>query len=65
MYQIYAALRDRKGLTDYAVAKQTGIPVSTFSRWKHGVSQPNFYKIRTLSEFFGVPIETFAKEVTA
>ena len=65
MYQIYADLRDKLGLTDYAVAKQTGIPAATFTRWKQGISKPNFYKIRKLSEFFGVPMEVFVEEVTA
>lgn len=40
MYKKYVELRDGKGVTDYAVAKETGISKSTFSDWKNGRSKP-------------------------
>ena len=39
-YEKYAAIRDGKGLTDYRVAKDTGIGTATFSNWKNGKYQP-------------------------
>ena len=34
MYKVYEKLRDDRGLTDYEVAKQTGIPQSSIYDWK-------------------------------
>lgn len=59
MYEKYVKLRDEKGLTDYAVAKETGITQSTFSDWKGGRSKPKIEKLLILAKFFGVSIEEF------
>ena len=40
MYERYVELRNQKGVSDYRVAKDTGIPKSTFSDWKSGRSKP-------------------------
>lgn len=58
-YQKYSALRDRKEITDYQVAKDTGISKSTFSDWKAGRYQPKQDKLYLLSKYFDVPIEYF------
>ena len=57
MYEKYVALRDAKGVTDYAVAKATGILQSTFSDWKSGRSKPKVEKLLKIADFFGVTIE--------
>lgn len=59
MYERYAALRDEKGVTDYRVATETGIPKSTFSEWKNGTYRPKVDKIKKLAEYFGVSLEYF------
>lgn len=59
MYEKYASLRDKKGLTDYRVAKDTGITKSTFTDWKTGRSNPKLYKLKILAQYFTVPIEYF------
>lgn len=58
MYVKYAELRDKKGLTDYRVSVDTGIPKSTFSEWKSGRSKPKVDKLKVLADYFGVPLET-------
>ena len=59
MYEKYVALRDKKGVTDYRVAKDTEIPKSTFTDWKNGRSQPKVDKLKILADYFGVSIEYF------
>lgn len=59
MYQKYVALRDKKGVTDYMVSKETKISKSTFSEWKSGRSQPKANKLLKLAKYFGVSIEYF------
>lgn len=60
MYEIYCKLRDRAGLTDYAVSKQTGVGRSTFSDWKIGRSSPKQDKMQKIADFFGVSVEYLA-----
>ncbi len=62
MYEKYAAMRNAKGVTDYEVSKQTGIPRSTFSEWKSGKSEPKLGKIVKLAQYFGTKIEDFLPE---
>lgn len=59
MYQKYVALRDKKGVTDYMVAKATQIPKSTFSEWKSGRSKPKVDKLQKIANYFGVPVTVF------
>lgn len=59
MYEKYATLRDKKGVTDYFVAKSTGIPKSTFSEWKSKKYQPKADKLKILADFFGVTVDYF------
>lgn len=56
-YENYAKLRDDRGLTDYRVAKETGIRQTVFSEWKAGRSAPKIDKRKKLADFFGVSIE--------
>lgn len=57
MYEKYKALRDKKGVTDYAVARETGINRSVFSEWKSGRSKPKVEKLVKLAEYFNVSVE--------
>lgn len=56
-YKKYAAVRDKKGITDYQVSKDTGIATATLSDWKNGISKPKTDKLKILAEYFGVGIE--------
>lgn len=62
MYEKYAHLRDEQGLTDYAVAKATGIGRSSFNDWKTGRSKLKADKIQKLADFFHVPVTYFYGE---
>lgn len=57
MYAKYAKLRDEKGVTDYRVSVETGIPASTLSEWKQGMYEPKVSKLVKLSEYFNVPFD--------
>lgn len=57
MYEIYARLRDEKGLNDYRVSKAVGISAASLSEWKRGKSKPKTDKLQKLADFFGVSIE--------
>lgn len=62
MYVKYVELKKMKGVTDYRVSVDTGIPRSTFSEWKTGRSKPKFAKLLVLAKYFGVPVDYFADE---
>lgn len=61
MYERYVELRDKKGVTDYRVSKDTGISRSTFTDWKNGRSAPKVEKLLLLAEYFDVPVEYLIK----
>ncbi len=58
----YAELRDRAGVTDYEVGKQTGIATSTLSNWKAGRYTSKADKIKKLADYFGVSIDYFLEQ---
>lgn len=60
-YSRYVKIRDKNAVTDYRVAKETGIGKSTFSDWKNGRSSPKLEKLQKIADFFGVSIEYFLK----
>lgn len=62
MYNKYKELRDKAGITDYKVAKDTGIAPSTFSEWKSGLYNPKVDKLMILADYFGVAVEYFLKD---
>ena len=62
MYGRYVALREKKGVTDYRVAVETGITKSTFSDWKSGRSVPKADKLLSLAKYFDVPVDYFLEE---
>ena len=57
MYERYVELRNQKGVSDYRVAKDTGIPKSTFSDWKSGRSKPKITKLKILAGYFDVAVD--------
>ena len=57
MYSIYVALRDEKNVTDYEVAKQTGVSTSTLTNWKYGRYKPKTNKLLAIAKYFGVSLE--------
>jgi transcriptional regulator with XRE-family HTH domain len=58
-YKTYAIARDEKGMTDYAVSKETSIPKSTFSDWKSGRSCPKTEKLMKIAKCLEKPLEYF------
>ena len=54
MYEVYARLRDEKGVRDATIAKATGIGRSTFSDWKNGRSTPKDEKLQKIADYLGV-----------
>lgn len=58
-YEKYAAIRDKKGVSDYQVWKDTGIATATLSDWKNGISKPKVDKLRILANYFSVTIDYF------
>ena len=56
-YKNFEELLRINDTTVYRVAKETGIPASTFSDWKTGRSTPKTEKLKKISRFFDVPLE--------
>ena len=44
-------------MTDYRVAKETGISTATLTQWKHGRSTPKVDKMLKIANLFGVKLE--------
>ena len=56
-YRNFEILLRANDTTVYRVAKETGIPPSTFSDWKNGRSTPKAEKLKKIAAFFGVTLE--------
>ena len=59
MYEIYKALRDKRGLTDYRVAKDLGFSRTTLFYWGKKQYTPKIDKLKKIADYFGVPITVF------
>lgn len=57
MYEIYAKLRDSRGLSDYRIAEETGISRAMLSSWKLGKYTPKIDKLQKIADYFGVSLE--------
>ena len=57
MYENYARLRDAKGVTDYEVARATGIAPSVISEWKRGKYNLKVDKLMKIAAYFGVTLD--------
>ncbi len=64
MYKKYVELRNNKGVTDYEVAKQTGVTTSTLTNWKYGRYKPKVEKLKALADYFGVSVEYLISDDT-
>ena len=62
VYERYCQLRDKKGITDYRVSKDTGMTSSLFSDWKAGRIKPGLKSIKTLADYFGVTVDYFLED---
>lgn len=56
-YQRFYELLTARGTTVYKVAKETGIPPSTFSDWKSGRSVPKADKLKRIADYFGISLD--------
>ncbi len=59
MHEKYTKLRDERGLSDYQVSKETGIPRTTLSEWAAGKYEPKVDKIQKIANYFGVGLGYF------
>ena len=57
IYEKYSKIRDRKGFTDFSVAKEANIPPASIYDWKNGRSKPKIDKIVKIAKALDVPIE--------
>lgn len=62
MYANYAALRDERHMTDYQVAKETGIGPATLYEWKSGLYTPKVDKLAKIAKLFNVPLEALLED---
>ncbi len=62
MYAAYARIRDQRGLTDYRVARDTGIATTTLSSWKQGKYTPKIDKLQKIAVYLDVPINALLQE---
>ena len=62
MYEIFAKLLQERGITAYRVSMDTGVPQSTLSGWKQGVSRPKYESMRKIADYFGVTVAYLAGE---
>lgn len=59
MYEVFERLLELHEVSVADVSKATGIPKSTLSSWKSGVSTPKADKIYAIAKYFDVPMEIF------
>jgi transcriptional regulator with XRE-family HTH domain len=70
MYSRYCELRRQKGVNDFTVARETGIPASTLYDWGQRDAQEPGAKtgvdnLMKLAAYFGVTIDYFVRGVDA
>ena len=58
-YEVYTYFRDEAGLTDYKVAKATGLTAASLSQWKRGDYSLKLEKLQKLAKLFQIPVELF------
>lgn len=58
-YERFEELALKNGLSNYRVAKETGIAQETLSSWKKGKYTPKSDKLDKLATYFGVPVDYF------
>lgn len=61
-YELFEMLKKERGVSNYQVAKDTGIAQTTLSDWKNGRIKVSMKVASRLSEYFGVPLELFTEK---
>lgn len=56
-YKVYEQYRVLHGFSDYHISKELGIPSSTLSDWKYGLSCPKADTLYRICEYLGMPLE--------
>lgn len=56
-------LMQKNNVNSYKLAKSVGVHVSTVTNWLNG-SNPKIEHLRSLSVFFGIPVDEILKEDT-
>mgnify|MGYP000019565224 CR=1 FL=1 len=62
MYEKYVELREKKGVSDYRVAEDTGIPKSTFLIGNPEEVNLKSEKLKILAAYFGVAVDDLIRE---
>lgn len=57
MYEIFADLCEKRGVTPYRVAKECGFSNVTLSDWKNKGSTPKADKLLLISNYLGVSVD--------
>ncbi len=57
MYDNFAKLVQKKGVTIYRVAKDTSIAQATLIDWKNGKYTPKIDKLQKLADYFNVTLD--------
>lgn len=57
MYEIFAKLCQKNGVTPYRVCKETGLTTATISNWKAGRYVPKQDKLKKIADYFGVTVD--------
>lgn len=67
MNALYRRLKVERGLTDYKIAQDTGVPRSTLSEWNAGQYIPRAETLLKIARYLGVTIEELleAEEATS
>ena len=63
MYEEYAKIRDSLQMTDYSVAKATGVGRATFSRWHNQGRIPNINILSKIAVLFGMSLSDFLESL--
>ncbi len=61
-YKNFCRIVAERETTVYRVAKETGIPPSTFSDWKNGRSSPKADKMKKIADYFGVTLDSLMED---
>lgn len=58
-------LRKRKNLTQTALSKALGVPITTYNAWEQGVNIPRDEKKKAIADFYGLSVGyIFFKPIT-
>lgn len=54
-YELYSQIITERGLTSYRVAKETRVPESAFSVWKHHGVVPKYPNMKLIAAYLSTP----------